>query len=550
MKKAAEFFVEILESEGVKYMFGVPGEENLDLLDAIRVSSIKFITCRDERTAGFMAATMGRLTGSVGVVLSTLGPGATNLVTPAAYATLGGMPLLLITGQKPVKTSKQGHFQIVDVVDVMSPVTKFARQIISASQIHTTVIGAIRSAEEERPGAVHLELPEDVAREETNEILSNEKPLPTRRPLAETKAIMRASEMLINSKHPLILVGAGANRKLVAKMLRELVAKTRIPVICTQMGKGVFDERDEHFLGTTALSSGDYVHCAIEKADCILNIGHDVIEKPPFVMRAGDTRKVIHINFYTATLDPVYFPSLEVIGDIANALWQIKEALPERSSWDQAYFEPVRTALITHEKELLAGRETALIPISIVETVRKCLPESGILALDNGMYKLWFARHYKTYAPKTLLLDNALATMGAGISAAMSAKLNSPSTPVIALVGDGGLLMSLGELETAKREGLHFPIIILKDNGFGMIKWKQDSMGLPSFGLDLQNPDFVKIAEAFGGKGTRVSTSPLLADAIKEALLSDTITFIEVSIDYADNTRVFTNHIKNLTCPI
>ena len=303
--KAADRFVRALESEGVQFILGVPGEENLDLLDSLSRSAIRLILTRHAQAAGFMAATYGRLTGKAGVCLATLSPGATNLVTAAAYAQLGGMPLVMITGQKPIKTSKQGQFQIIDVVDMMRSLTKYTRQIASGSSIPSRVREAFRLAEEERPGATHLELPEDVAREQTTEpVLAASL---VRRPVAEEKSIRAAVERIERSRHPLLVVGAGANRKLTCRMLRQLIAHTGIPFVTTQMGKGVVDENHALFLGNTALSADDFVHRAIESADLIINVGHDVIEKPPFFMTRGGM-EVIHVNFFSAAVDPVYFP--------------------------------------------------------------------------------------------------------------------------------------------------------------------------------------------------------------------------------------------------
>ncbi len=314
--KASELFVKALEAEGVNYVFGIPGEENLDLLESLRTSSIKLILTRHEQAAGFMAATYGRLTGKAGVCLATLGPGATNFVTAAAYAQLGGMPMLMITGQKPVKASKQGHFQIVDIVDMMKPLTKYTRQIVSADNIPARVRESFRRAVEERPGAVHLELPEDIARDDTDAILIPESY--HRRPIADGKATLHAAEAILAAKRPILMLGAASNRKTSSRMLREFIDKTGIPFFTTQMGKGVVDETHPLWLGNAALSDGDFVHRAIEHADCIINVGHDVIEKPPFFMRRG-LRKVIHINYLSAEVDTVYFPQIEaIVGDIGQ----------------------------------------------------------------------------------------------------------------------------------------------------------------------------------------------------------------------------------------
>lgn len=541
---AAELFVRALEKEGVTHMFGVPGEENLHVLEAVRNSTITFIPTRHEQSAGFMAATFGRLTGKAGVALSTLGPGATNFVTAAAYAELGAMPMLMVTGQKPIKKSKQGAFQIVNVVELMRPITKFAKQIVSADAIAASVREAFRRAEEERPGAVLLEIPEDVAAEPAEG--SPFEPKKTRRAVAEEKAIREAVRMMKEAKRPLILVGAGANRKLTAKMLRVLIDKTGIPFFNTQMGKGVIDERHPQFLGTAALSSGDFIHKAVAKADLIVNVGHDVVEKPPFIMREGSGQKVIHVNFTSAQVDAIYFPEHEVVGDIANAIWQISEALGREAHWDFSEFYEIAKALKAHAGELSGDESFPLKPQRIVADVRKVMPEDGILCLDNGMYKLWFARQYEAYAPNTLLLDNALATMGAGLSSAIAAALVNPGKRVIALAGDGGFLMNSQEMETAVRLKINLTVLLLNDNGYGMIKWKQDGMNLPSFGLNFGNPDFVKYAEAYGAKGHRVTKASELVELLEETGKNPGVHLLEVPIDYSENDRVFTKELKRL----
>ena len=357
--KASDLFVKALEAEGVEYIFGIPGEENLDLLESLRSSSIELILTRHEQGAGFMAATYGRLTGKVGVCLSTLGPGATNLVTPAAYAQLGAMPMLIITGQKPIKTSKQGRFQVIDVVDMMRPITKFTTQVVSGDRIPSVVREAFRLANEERPGAVHLELPEDIAAEHTEARLIEASAV--RRPIAEEKCIRGAVAMIEAATSPILLIGAAANRKLTAKMLRVFVEKTGIPYITTQMGKGVLDEGGELFLGNTALSDGDFVHRVIARADLIINVGHDVVEKPPFFM-TQDGAKVIHINFKSAEVDPVYFPQLEVVGDIANSIWQVKEAIESQEHWKLGFYHDVHDAYVAHRAESENDDRFPLLP--------------------------------------------------------------------------------------------------------------------------------------------------------------------------------------------
>jgi len=540
--KASDLFVSALEAEGVEYVFGIPGEENLDLLESLRNSPIKLILTRHEQGAGFMAATYGRLTGKVGVCLATLGPGATNLVTPAAYAQLGAMPMLMITGQKPIKTSKQGRFQVIDVVDMMRSITKYTTQIVSGDRIPSVVREAFRLAHEERPGAVHIELPEDIAAELTGAKLIP--PSAVRRPIAEYKSIAAAVRMIEDASAPVLLIGAGANRKLTAKTLRQFVEKTGIPYITTQMGKGVLDESDELFLGNTALSDGDFVHRVIARADLIINVGHDVVEKPPFFMQP-DGVKVIHVNFESACVDPVYFPQLEVVGDIANSIWQIKEEITPQEDWTLQYYKDLHAAYIAHREESENDDRFPVLPERLVRDVRRAMPRDGIVALDNGVYKIWFARNYPAYYPNTLLLDNALATMGAGLPSAMAAKLVNPDKPVIAVCGDGGFMMNSQEMETAVRLGLHVIVLVLRDDAYGMIKWKQAHMHFTDYGLDYGNPDFVAYARSYGAKGWRIDDTSELLPMIERCLAEPDIHLIEVPVDYSLNDEKLNKDIRN-----
>tara|TARA_B110000908_G_scaffold106586_1_gene125395 strand:- start:3539 stop:5179 length:1641 start_codon:yes stop_codon:yes gene_type:complete len=542
--KASDLMVKALEAEGVDYIFGIPGEENLDLLESLRKSSIKLILTRHEQGAGFMAATYGRLTGKVGVCLSTLGPGATNLVTPAAYAQLGAMPILMITGQKPIKTSKQGRFQVIDVVDMMRPITKYTTQVVSGDRIPSIVREAFRLASEERPGAVHIELPEDIANEQTSAPLL--KPSVVRRPIAEYKAINAAVEMIEAAKSPVLMIGAGANRKLTSKMLREFVDKTGIPFITTQMGKGVLDETDDKFMGNTALSAGDFVHRVIARADLIINVGHDVVEKPPFFME-DNGQQVIHINFQTAAVDPVYFPQLEVVGDIANSIWQINEAIDAKCTWELDFYSDVNKAYTEHRNEAENDNRFPVLPERVVKAVRCAIPKNGIVTLDNGIYKIWFARNYPAVMRNTLLLDNALATMGAGLPSAMAAKLVYPDRPVITVCGDGGFMMNSQEVETAVRLGLHIVIIILRDDAYGMIQWKQSDMGFDNYGLDYGNPDFVKYIESYGGKGWRIDAAHKLQSQIEACLAQPAVHLIDVPVDYSLNNETLNKTIRTLS---
>jgi acetolactate synthase-1/2/3 large subunit len=548
MTKASDVFVACLEQEGVEYVFGVPGEENLDFLDSLsRSTKIKLILTRHEQGAGFMAATYGRHTGKTGVCVATLGPGATNFVTAAAYAQLGGMPMLMITGQKPIKRSKQGRFQILDVVSMMSPLTKYTHQLASADNIPSRIREAFRLAEEEKPGAVHLEFPEDVADEQTDSL-----PLPrslVRRPIAEAKAIRAAVQKIQAAKSPLLVIGAGANRKLTGKMLLEFIEKTGIPFVSTQLGKGVIDELNPRFVGCAALSSGDFCHRAIEAADVIVNVGHDVIEKPPFFMKRGGP-EVIHISCRSAEVDPVYFPQIEVIGDIANAVWQMKEEILPQQTWDFTRMLKARAAEVAHTASIENDKRCPIYPPFLVKTVREVMPSDGIIALDNGVYKIWFARNYPARVSNTVLLDNALATMGAGLPSAMGSAMVYPKRKVMAICGDGGFMMNSQEMETAVRLGLNITVVILNDSSYGMIRWKQANMGFKDWGLTYNNPDFVKYAESYGAHGHRVTSAEGLAPLLKKCLDTPGVHLVDCPVDYSDNDRILNKEIKVLSAKV
>ena len=548
MTKASDLFVACLEAEVVEYIFGVPGEENLDFLDSLsRSKKIRLILTRHEQAAGFMAATYGRHTGKAGVCISTLGPGATNLVTAAAYAQLGGMPMMMLTGQKPIKSSKQGRFQILDVVAMMAPLTKFTHQLASADNIPSRVREAFRLAQEEKPGAVHIEFPEDIAHEQTDT-----KPIArsnARRPVADDKSVRAAAKRIEKAKSPLLVIGAGANRTMTGRMLAQFVDKTGIPFVTTQLGKGVIDEMSPKFLGCAALSAGDFVHRAIGAADLIVNVGHDVIEKPPFFMQEGGA-EVIHVNFRSAEVDPVYFPQYEVIGDIGNSIWQLKEDILPQAGWDFSRMMKARAAELEHTARSVGDMRHPIYPQHLVAQVREAMPSDGIICLDNGVYKIWFARNYPARQANTVLLDNALATMGAGLPSAMASAMVYPDRKVMAICGDGGFMMNSQELETAVRLNLNVTVLILNDNSYGMIRWKQANMGFKDWGLTYDNPDFVKYAESYGAAGYRCESAAALPDLLRKCLDAPGVKLIEVPVDYSDNDPILNKEIKELSAKV
>src|SRR5215831_11901645 len=540
--KGSDLLVVALENEGVERIFGVPGEENLDVVESLRRSRIQLVLTRHEQSAAFMAATYGRLTGRAGVCISTLGPGALNLVTGAAYADLGAMPMVMITGQKAIMTSRQARFQIVDVVATMKPLTKSSHQIVSTASIPTLVRDAFRVAQEERLGPVHLELPEDVAGEEINDPPPLVPPHPIDLPVAHPAALDRAATMIRSAERPLIMLGAGASRPRLSTALSEFVRRMGIPFFNTQMGKGSVAGGSKLYMGTAALSERDYVHQAIDQADLIVAIGHDTVEKPPFLMGPGGPQ-VIHVGYTPATVEQVFFPHAEVVGDVGPSLALLADRLEGKVKAASALL-PLREDILRRIMDRATEDRFPLTPQRIVHDVRQVIPEDGIVALGNGMYKIWFARNYRTRVANTLLLDNALATMGAGLPSAMMASILYPGRRVLAVCGDGGFMMNSQELETAVRLSLNLAVLILEDQAYGMIRWKQAVDKFPDWGLTFGNPDFVKYAEAYGARGWRVEKADGLAPTMEAAFKAGGVQLITVPVDYSENIRVLVDELR------
>jgi acetolactate synthase-1/2/3 large subunit len=543
----AEILVRALEREECAYIFGVPGEENISVMEALRKSSgrIKFVTVRNEQAAGFMAATCGRLTGRITCALSTLGPGALNLSTAIAYAYLGGFPSLFLTGQKPVRASKQGRFQILNVVEHFQSICKKSHSIVDANLIPTAVRDAVRVALREKPGPAHLELPEDIGDQKLAAPPTFVDVTAVRRSIADDKAISHAVEMLCAASAPILVIGSGANRKKTTAMLTRLVGQLALPFVTTQMGKGVVSEHNPLWMGCGALSANDVCHVAIELADLIVTVGHSPIEKPPFFQKFGaNAAPVLHIDFFESEIDPVYAPTYEVVGDIANAIWQITEKLPQRPpSWNHDKIMSLRPHAIRDCSPAQNLEQFPLDPVRVVRDLRAVLDAvdaetsgpGGIVCLDNGMYKLYFARSFQTTKPNGLLLDNALATMGAGVSSAIAAKLCCPDATVVAVCGDGGVMMhGFQELSTALALGLDLIVLVLNDSAYGMIQWKaRQHSPEADFGLELKNPDFAALANSFGAHGHCVTSAGELRGVLQTAIAAKGVHLIEVPVDYS-----------------
>lgn len=541
--KASDLFVAQLEEEGVEYIFGLPGEENLDLLESLRTSRIKLIVTRHEQAAAFMAATYGRLTGKPGVCFSTLGPGVTNLVTGVAQAQLIGAPLISISGQKALTDNWQARFQLVNAVRMMEPLCKKAVSITDPGMIPTVIRNAFKHAEAERPGAIHIELPEDVAEEETEATVQKRSEIKI--PYPDSEAIKRAATMICEAKNPLIIVSSGANRRAVTEELEDFVGRTGIYLVHTQMGKGVVPDDCSYSLFATGIHARDYVNCGIDGSDLIITIGYNIVEYPPYLWNRTLDKKIINIDFVESVPDRYFNPTVEVIGDIASSIRELAASIPEKREFP--IFEYTRSFI--EEKINAAARKSyPPIPQAVVQSVRKVLGREDIITLDNGIYKLWFARLYKTYAPNTVLLDNALATMGAGLPSGITAKLLHPERRVLAICGDGGFMMNCQELETSIRYGIPVVVLILNDNGFGFIKWKQKKMHFEDFGLDYGNPDFSLFARSFGAVGIRIKEDDDLAEVLERAFALNKVAVIECPIDYSVNYETFSIELGKLKC--
>lgn len=530
--KASDLFVKALENENVEVIFGIPGEENLDLIESLSKSEIKFVLCRHEQAAAFMAATFGRLKEKAGVCLSTLGPGATNLMTGAAHSQLAGFSMVMITGQKPVKSSKQANFQILDVVEMLEPITKNTMSLISGKAIPFEVRRAFRISEFERRGVTHIELPEDISQEEVDkdELLHRRD---IYQEIAPQEQLINLCKLIKETNCPIIVIGSEANRKSCCHIIEKLVNNFGIPFITTQMGKGVVDELNENYIGNATVSSGSLVHEALRQSDLIINIGYNDVEKPPFLMPEMNA-KVVHLSYTPAKITELYYPDFEIIGDIFHSVENIIENIA-KGNWEFDKIRQIQQKHLENISEKLEDEGFPIIPQRLVGSVQKILPDNAIVCLDNGMYKLWFARYFRSRHSKNLLLDNALATMGAGLPSAIAAKYLFPEKKVIAVCGDGGFMMNAQELETASRLNLDLVVIIVEDSEMGMIRWKQEHDGFNDYALDFNNPDFEKLAEAYGEKGYKIGSADDLDETLAKCLNEKGIHLISVPINYEGN---------------
>jgi acetolactate synthase-1/2/3 large subunit len=542
----AELLVQCLENEGVEYIFGVPGEENLQVLQALKKSSIQFITTRHEQGAAFMADVYGRLTGKAGVCLSTLGPGATNLMTGVADAQLDRAPLVAITGQVGTDRMHIESHQYLDLVAMFAPVTKWNAQIVRPSITPEIVRKAFKLAQTEKPGAVHIDLPENIAA-----MAVEGKPLRRdgqEKSYASMQSIQQAAIALSQATNPMVLVGNGAIRARASDALIEFATALNLPVANTFMGKGVLPYQHPLSLWTVGLQQRDYITCGLERADLLVAVGYDLVEYSPKKWNPDGDIPILHINATPAEIDSSYIPRVEVVGDIADSLTEIlkrvnRQGLPEPANLKLR--EEIRADYQRYADDV----GFPVKPQKIIYDLRQVMGPEDIVISDVGAHKMWIARNYHCDRPNTCLISNGFASMGIAIPGAIAAKLVNPSQRVVAVTGDGGFMMNCQELETARRLGTAFVTLIFNDGGYGLIEWKQHNYYGESAFVHFTNPDFVKLAESMGLKGYRIETAEDLMPTLKEALDQTVPAVIDCPVDYREN-MLFSQQTQQLACSI
>ena len=549
--KASDLFVKCLEEEGIEYIFGVPGEENADFMMSLEKSTkIQFILTRHEQGAAFMAEIYGRLTGNPAGCLATLGPGATNLITGVADSNMDRAPMLVLTGQgASTRLHKESH-QVMDVVKMFEPVTKWAETVLHPETIPEIVRKAVRLARSEKPGACLIELPEDIAKLETDELPIE--PRRFRRPVPDDKIMDNVFEHFKNAKRPIILAGNGCIRKRASKQLRKLAEKTGIGVICTFMGKGCVDMDDESCLYTIGLGAKDLVACALDASDLIITIGYDMVEYHPKLWNPDGDKNIIHIDFLPSEIDKNYHPLVEVVGDLAHALWMLNQRVEKHNSFDfdfsqqRATRRDMATDFAEHAQDNTQG---AIRPQKVLWDVRQAMGPDDILLSDVGAHKMWIARYYQCHEPNTCLIPNGFCSMGFALPGAIAASMVNPDKRILAISGDAGFMMNVQEMETAKRLNCNMVAMVWEDHAYGLIAWKQTNEFGRHTELDFGNPNWKQLASSFGWNGHYVSDSTTLLDNLETAFTQSGPSLVVVPIDYREN-MILTDKLGQISCPI
>ena len=534
-RKASELFIKCLENEGVEYIFGIPGEENLDVMDALLDSKIKFITTRHEQGGAFMADVYGRLTGKAGVCLATLGPGATNLVTGFADADMDRAPIVAIAGQGATTRMHKESHQVLDLVNLFDPISKYSVQIRASQIIPEIVRKAFKDAQMEKPGGSFIDFPENIA---GSQLTVEKQPLRVQAPnppVPPMEKIQQAADVISKAKYPLVMAGNGVIRNNASDHLVAFAEKLNIPVATTFMAKGAMPFSHELSLGTVGLQAKDYVACGFENSDVIICVGFDMVEFHPHTWHKYKDKKIIHIDMSPAEVDEHYILEAGVIGDIKSALDEIGKITKPHVG---EYTKELRETIVSELNEHADDKDFPMKPQKIICDLRKVLNPEDIVISDVGAHKMWMARMYQAERPNTCIISNGFASMGIGVPGAIAAKLVNQKATALTVTGDAGFMMNSQEIETALRIGVAMVILIWTDSEYGLIKWHQlRKLGRPSH-IDFTNPDFVKYAESFGAKGYKVESADQLVPTLQQAIKDDTVVVIDCPVDYSENMKL------------
>ena len=541
--KAAELFIRCLENEGVEYVFGIPGEENLDVMDAMLDSSIRFITVRHEQGAAFMADVYGRLTERAGVCLATLGPGATNLITGVADANMDHAPLVAIAGQAGTNRLHKESHQVLDLTNLFEPVTKYSASLLDPDIIPEVVRKAFKLAQSEKTGAAFIEFPENVAEMQVDldllPVSQQHDPEPPGEDVAGAAALISAA------RHPMILAGNGVVRSGASLQLADFAEKLNIPVANTFMAKGVIPFKHRCALGSAGLQANDYVSCGFDKADVIICVGYDLVEYHPYLWHPSRNRTIIHIDYSPAETDAHYPVAVGVIGNIKHSLDRIARLTTPHQG---EHVRPLRERLVRDMHQHRDDMDFPVKPQKIIWDLRTALDLEDIVVCDVGAHKMWMARMFRCEYPNTCIISNGFASMGIAVPGAIAAKLVYPKRHVVAVTGDAGFMMNSQEIETAVRCKLPIVILIWNDSSYGLIEWKQMNQFQRISNVHFSNPDFVTYAESFGARGYRVERTADLPTILKEALANNTVSIIDCPVDYRENIKL-TDQLGTLVCP-
>ena len=543
--KASDLFVKCLENENVEYIFGIPGEENLDVMDSLLSSEIKFILTRHEQGAAFMADVYGRLTGRAGVCLATLGPGATNLVTGVADANMDRAPIVAIAGQAATTRMHKESHQVLDLVNLFAPISKYSTQIREPEVIPEIVRKAFKVAEAEKPGCSFIDFPENIAEME----VENHHPLKVQSaslPAPRADKLKQASDLIENAKYPIIMAGNGVIRANAENALIGFAEALHIPVATTFMAKGVIPFSHPLCIGTVGLQARDFVSCGIDRSDVIICVGYDMVEYHPYLWNPDNSHKIIHIDSMPAEVDSHYIVETGIIGDLNECL---NELADETHASETLHSENLKNTI--EEEFSLHANDTdfPVKPQKIIWDLRQAIKDDDIVLSDVGAHKMWMARMFQAEASNTCIISNGFASMGIALPGAIAAKLARPDKTAIAITGDAGFLMNVQELETAMRINTPIVIIIWNDSNYGLIKWKQEAQFGRESNIHFNNPDFVMLAESFGAKGYRVEKTEELLPTIEQAIKDNTVVIIDCPVDYSENMKL-TQKLGELVCPI